>query len=575
LNTGPLETRFSSVTTTKSTGATYTPPPLARFVARQLAGLVRANSPDTRKRLVCVDPAVGDGELLLQLGNVLRGEGYAHLVLVGYEIDADAARSAAGRLTLAGFPDVDIRVSDFLSQGPLDADVLVANPPYVRTQILGTEQAQQLATEHDLTGRVDLYHAFVARISSVLHPGAVAGLITSNRFLSTRGGETVRRLLADHFSVKHVWDLGDTKLFEAAVLPAVTLMIRADSGANAGGLGSAGMTTVYSTSSPGEDPVAADCVTELLTRSGVFGVADGRTFEVRQGRISLDAEDGGVWRLENDQTRDWLQKVRSKTWKTFSEVGKIRVGIKTTADDVFIREEWDLPEGEPELLRPLVTHHIGQRWRSAEPVKRVLYPHTTVGKKRVTLRLDEYPRAGCYLQRHRARLEGREYVRKAKREWYEVWVPQDPRLWALPKLVFRDIVDTPQFWIEVHDYVVNGDCYWMVLDEGVDEDVLWLALGVANTRFIEEFYDQKFNNKLYAGRRRFITQYVKEFPLPDRDTESARAIVSDAREAFRLVGERGRDADSSLVALQERLEEHVRSAFGVEDGELAAKGAER
>lgn len=39
-------------------------------------------------------------------------------------------------------------------------DIVIANPPYVRTQILGSEQAQILAQKFQLKGRVDLYYPF-------------------------------------------------------------------------------------------------------------------------------------------------------------------------------------------------------------------------------------------------------------------------------------------------------------------------------------------------------------------------------------------------------------------------------
>ena len=87
--------------------------------------------------------------------------------------------------------------------------------------------------------------------------------------------------------------------------------------------------------------------------------------------------------------------------------------------------------------------------------------------------------------------------------------------------------------------VVNGDCYWLKSDlpiEGLaQDDVLWLAAAVGNSTFIERFYDYRFNNKLYAGRRRFATQYVEEFPLPDPHSTLGREIVAKAKEVFENV----------------------------------------
>jgi hypothetical protein len=119
------------------------------------------------------------------------------------------------------------------------------------------------------------------------------------------------------------------------------------------------------------------------------------------------------------------------------------------------------------------------------------------------------------LEKHRDALEARTYLIEAGRKWYELWVPQNPAAWALPKLVFPDISDKPIFWIDTDGGVVNGECYWLQCENKDEHDLLWLALAVANSTFIEAFYDHRFNNKLYAGRRRYITQYVELFPLPN------------------------------------------------------------
>jgi len=106
------------------------------------------------------------------------------------------------------------------------------------------------------------------------------------------------------------------------------------------------------------------------------------------------------------------------------------------------------------------------------------------------------------------------YARVQYRKWYEIWVPQDSGAWETIKLVFRDISEKPTFWIDKSEAVVNGDCYWLISEDG-KTDLIWLAAAIANPMFIELFYDYSFCNKLYAGRRSFITQYVEKFPLPD------------------------------------------------------------
>jgi hypothetical protein len=61
---------------------------------------------------------------------------------------------------------------------------------------------------------------------------------------------------------------------------------------------------------------------------------------------------------------------------------------------------------------------------------------------------------------------------------------------------------------------VNGDCYWIDIFDTTTDDEVYLALAIANSRFIEDYYDTFFNTKLYAGKRRFMSQYVSQFPIP-------------------------------------------------------------
>ena len=46
-------------------------------------------------------------------------------------------------------------------------------------------------------------------------------MITSNRYISTKSGGDIRKFLLDNYDIIEIIDLGDTKLFNAAVLPAI------------------------------------------------------------------------------------------------------------------------------------------------------------------------------------------------------------------------------------------------------------------------------------------------------------------------------------------------------------------
>lgn len=538
--------RYRNSDREKAAGATYTPRILSDFVARKIIEHCRDLPTDRPVRVL--DPAVGDGELLVsllgELATQLGGSVEAH----GFETDPEALARASARLDQL-FPCVPQHLvnDNFLEYGlerhfsdehcqslwhgpENEYDLIIANPPYVRTQILGAAHAQLLSKQFGLSGRVDLYYAFILGMARVLSLKGTAGIIVSNRFMSTKSGAAVRKSILDQFTLLHAWDLGDTKLFDAAVLPAV-LLLRGKSEMKSG---HPRFSSIYETSEPAtayaQNPIDA------LGCEGVVSVQDQRRFKVEHGRLDTNGSPAGGWRISNKATDRWLAIVNSRTWGRFRDIGRIRVGVKTCADPIYIRDDWqDTPEAErPELLRPITTHHIARRFKpyASKRPKQMVYPHEVVGGKRRPVDLDLYPRSRAYLERHRSALESRKYVTNAGRAWYEIWVPQDPSAWKETKLVFRDISEKPTFWIDKDGSIINGDCYWMICDETKNADLLWLAAAVGNSSFIEFYYDLRFRNKLYAGRRRFMSQYVEEFPLPDPHSGVAKELVAKTKQIY-------------------------------------------
>ena len=257
-------------------------------------------------------------------------------------------------------------------------------------------------------------------------------------------------------------------------------------------------------------------LSETVASKGLVRTEKG-TFKIERGVLEATDNDE-AWSLSTSDYQEWLDRVETRRGCSFDDVANIRVGIKTTADDVFIRDDWEsLPsrlQPEAALLRPLITHEETERWIPTCPKRKVLYTHAVENGKRVAVKLRDYPRARAYLESHKERLSSRKYVIEAGRQWHEIWVPHNPIDWTRPKIVSPDISEEPRFCFDSSGAIVNGDCYWMTLRPGFKSDWLLLLLAVANSSFVTRYYDIAFHNKLYAGRRRFMTQYVKKFPLP-------------------------------------------------------------
>ncbi|WP_156094784.1 Eco57I restriction-modification methylase domain-containing protein, partial [Nocardia lijiangensis] len=265
----------------KRHGRHYTPPALARFLARRLLAHVPRPGPGGALRVL--DPACGDGELLLALHReaavCLPG---LRLRLTGYDLDESGLAAARTRAAAEGV-EVDWRAGDFLADaaglGDGSFDAIITNPPYVRTQQLGGDTAQLLSRQYGLRGRIDLTHPFVAVAPRLLIPGGALGLLCANRFLTTKAGANIRTILLGELSPVELYDLGDTKLFAAAVLPAVTIATR-------GGRGAVCRHVSAYEVPVDESPCPGDLFEALIAESGSLVRHNGRTFAVEVGTLS-------------------------------------------------------------------------------------------------------------------------------------------------------------------------------------------------------------------------------------------------------------------------------------------------
>lgn len=530
--------RYRNSNNTKKNGVVYTPNDMANYLAEEM---LRYSALSDWHSVRILDPAVGKGELLISMIEAVKAQHpFCNIDAVGYETDSKICVETEKCLK-ALFPDCRIIIHnmDFLTavqSNEVDVfDLVIANPPYIRTQVMGSERSQEIAAVLNLSGRIDAYYAFLVSTKQVLSSIGVAGYITSNKFLTIKSGEAVRNYMLENYRIHHIVDFGDTKMFSAAVLPCILVF----SQGTTSDASKVEFSSVYESNDLTGDVEEISTIFDGIRSSGLKKVPHGKTYLFQQGTIR-SIMGAACWTVESEESKEWLKRVEQNTWAYFSALGNIRVGIKTTADNVFIGDNWE--DNSLELLCPLITHrNAGQIVSENEAMWRVLYTHTSINGKKTAVDIERYPKTKAYLMQHYEQLSKRAYLKKANRNWYEIWVPQNPDSWSKRKIVFRDISAVPQFWIDESGSVVNGDCYWIEINSDVPEETVYLALAVANSPFIERYYDVKFNTKLYSGKRRYMSQYVEQFPLPFYDTPLAKKAVSLVE---KIIAENGYGSDS-------------------------------
>ena len=76
---------------------------------------------------------------------------------------------------------------------------------------------------------------------------------------------------------------------------------------------------------------------------------------------------------------------------------------------------------------------------------------------------------------------------------------------------------------------------------------------------MEKYHSLCFNNKLYSGRKRFLTQYIEKYPIPDPDNKYSKQIVS----LVKIINITTNDKD--ICELEAKINSLVCKAFGVSE----------
>lgn len=551
----------------KKNGAHYTPSDLSLFIANELKkAFLDSDNIDCRRTLKILDPACGEGNLLLAVQKVFKDTSY-----YGYGIDIDqtALNTAKKRLNNNFFDFYKLDYADLFAKDKhsskeetllekiQDTDLIIANPPYIRTSILGAEKAQRLSSTYHLKGKIDMYQVFFKAMTQVLRKNGIMCVITSNKYLTNKTGKNIRKFLNENYEILKIIDLGDTKPFSAAVLPAIFIGRKKENADNS----SVSFTRVYETSKKVKQMPTIQYISDLLVQSDGEYMYNNHLFEATNGFLDASNKTNDLWNMATVEEKRWADALEAKADKKFDDVFNVHVGIKTTADNVFIKDNWDDlasdTKPEHEVLHKLISSKRITRWSTDNNnLKEILYTHTVENGKRVPIDFEKYPHALKYLNLHKEQLASRKYIKKAKRNWFEIWVPQQPKQLSSNKVVFPDISNKAKFCYDDTGVYVDGNCYWLTTKGDTINDYLLLACGVANSATMEKYYDIKFQNVLYSGRRRYLTQYVKNYLLPDINNEHSQKVINLVKE---IIGQHITDKN-----LEKRINDEVRLAFNID-----------
>lgn len=472
-------------------------------------------------------------------------------------------------------------------------DCIIGNPPYIRIQHVQPLERRTSYVELYQTarGRFDISGLFIELGHNLLKPDGRLGYITSNKLLTTKSAKTLRDYILEHYNIVEIIDLYDTKLFEAAILPMMLIMQKQPSSstsfiytsiqeirnlklnANANASASVTVNSLFDLTEQKQLPFCQSIRWQQ------------RSFQIEKFESPLPTYNQSVWTFHAPSEYQLIEKLKNQAFCTLGDISKkISVGLKTTADKVFIKpmtlDFINHLNLESSVVFPILESHNLFRWYCDWQSGRdlyVLYPYQYQNDKLLPIDLNLYPNTKKYLLSHRQQLEARAYLKKSGRRWYEIWVHKSPADFQPLKLVTPDISTGNCFALDDKGLFVNGTCFYILLKNSSIEDYL-LVLSLLNSSVLEFFHKVTSGNRLYSKRFRYWTSYLKFYPMPDfrhpqhvatinRLIENTRKILS-LRNLQRVQIEIADKKERLILELEKMNDQLIYRWFGLMDNEI-------
>ena len=390
-------------------------------------------------------------------------------------------------LDVTGF-DWQVEFAEVMSDGGFD--IVLANPPYVRQELIKDIKPALKRTYGDLyCGTADLYVYFYYRALQLLKQGGMLAFISSNKWFKAGYGEKLRKHLGEICAVRGITDFRDLPVFHATAYPMVFM-------AQKGGVKSSARLTIVTSLEPPYPDVAA-----VVATSG---------HDLPQAALT-----GSNWTFADRPVGMALQKVKSTGIPLVDYLGKpIYRGIVTGLNQAFVldsRTREQLIRADPrsaQIIKRLVTGRDIRRWAVDEDDKWLIV--TPIG-----VDIGGCPAVLAHLKKWQAELERR---CDQGNYWWELRACDYYDEFQRPKIVFPDITRESRFAYEARGAYATNTTYFLPTAD-------FYLLGLLNSKTVELFY-RELSAQIRGGYLRFFRQYVEQIPIP-KASEAERSAVAE------------------------------------------------
>ena len=400
---------------------------------------------------------------------------------------------------IAGF-DWQVEFAEVFEDGGFD--IIVANPPYVRQELIkDLKPALKAVYPAVYTGTADLYCFFYARALQLLRSGGMLVFISSNKWFRAAYGANLRKHVAETCHVISITDFGDLPVFESATAYPMIFIAQKD--------GKTRRPTVFTEVSSLEVPYP-----DMLAIIREKGQA-----------LPLDALNGAVWNLTDEASAALMRKIQAAgvPLKDYVE-GRFYRGILTGFNEAFVIDETTRKKlikedrKSAELIKPWLRGRDIKKWKAEWAGIYLLYIPWECP-------IDKYPSIKSHLLQFKGPLAKRPEVKEGRYPWYALgrYAAEYHAEFERLKIVYQEIATYQSFALADEGLYCNNKCF---LIPGGD---LYL-LGLLNTK-LSWWVLGHLTSALQGGAMAMQTPYLSQLTIA-RATPAQKAPIIKRVEAI-------------------------------------------
>lgn len=458
----------------------------------------------------------------------LRSHGQKKLTLRG-QVEAQKQEIATWTRGTKQVQDFDWQVefAEVFADGGFD--VVVANPPYVRQELIkAIKPALKPVYPEVYTGTSDLYVYFYARALQMLKPAGMLVFISSNKWFRAGYGKKLRKHLASQTRIHSITDFGDLPVFGATAYPVIFVGQKGESE------GSVLFTPVKTLEPPYPD------VLLLVQEQGE--------------QLPPEAIQGENWHLESAAAVRLMAKLRTAGTPLGEYVqGRFYYGIKTGLNEAFVvdRATRDRLIAEhpssADVLKPFLRGRDVKRWAVHDPKLWLILSWRGINIK-------QYPAIYEHLKQFKQRLE----LKAGNNPWYEFQAsPGDVRRFEQPKIILGRFMNKATFAFDKGGYYHNDALYTI---SGANEYVVAILNSVVSWWFLTQICTDLQNGYLQA-----YIENLSQIPIPDAPAAERKAIAKLAQQCVDAQGQ-----GAQVAAWEAEIDARVARLYGLSEAELRA-----